>query len=373
MKKQLVHIITSLKMGGAESLLCDFLAFADHDTYEFAVIYFHEGPNVDRLRALNIPLFHIKGAFCVYDPIFFWRLYRCIKSLRPSLVHTWLWSANIAGRIIGTLLGVPVINSFHNNVDQDGTFRGLLDCYSQWMATELVAVSDGVAASLVEHHNVAPAAITTIKNGIAADAIKERGQHSAKNRASLGLSEMHFVIGSVGRFVALKNYGLLIEAFALLAQEVDDARLILVGSGPEEQHLRDLAVSLGITDTVIFVIGQQSYGYYPLFDCFALSSYKEGISMALLEAMSFGLPCVSTHEKTTHDVIKQGVNGLLVPSGNKIALKEALKTVINERENAVLWGENAYKTVKIDLSLETMKKEYENIYLKNIKYYDKNY
>ncbi len=373
MKMLIVHLITSLKMGGAESLLCDFLASVDREKYDVTVIYFHEGPNVERLRQLKIPLFPIKGALCLYDPIFFFRLYTCIKTLKPSLLHTWLWSANIAGRIIGKLLGIPVLNSFHNNVDQDGMMRGMLDRYSQWMATELVAVSNGVASSLVEHHNVPIGTITTIKNGVPAQGIKERGMLCVKSRESLGLEENHFVIGSVGRFVALKNYGLLLEAFALLARESEHARLVLLGSGPEEQHLRALASRLGVAHKIIFIIGQQSYGYYPLFDCFALSSYKEGISVALLEAMSFSLPCVSTHEKMTHEVIQQGVNGLLVPSGDAKALKDALKSLMFDRQNALLLGKNAYKTVKNDLSLEAMKNGYENIYLRNIKYSDKIY
>lgn len=373
MKKKVVHLITSLKMGGAESLLCDFLAFADRENYDVAVIYFHEGPNVARLRQLNIPLFHIKGAFCLYDPVFFFRLYACIKTVRPSLLHTWLWSANIAGRIMGKVFGIPILNSFHNNVDQDGMLRGMLDRYSQWMATALVAVSDGVASSLVEHHKIPFANITTIKNGIPAQSIQERGMLCAKARVQLGLEEHHFVIGSVGRFVPLKNYSLLLEAFAHLQKEIEHARLVLLGSGPEEQKLRALALALGIADKVVFVIGQQSYGYYPLFDCFVLSSYKEGISMALLEAMSFSLPCVSTHEKITHDVIKQGINGLLVPSGDKNVLKEAMKSLIWDEQKADLLGKNAYKTVKNDLSLEAMKNGYEAVYLKNIKFFDKIY
>ena len=79
---------------------------------------------------------------------------------------------------------------------------------------------------------------------------------------------------------------------------------MLVGSGSEEQHLRELTAEHAISRyRFSFVIGKPSYGYYPLFDCFALSSFKEGISIAMLEAMCFALPCISTHEKATHDVI----------------------------------------------------------------------
>jgi glycosyltransferase involved in cell wall biosynthesis len=365
--KKILHLITSLKMGGAETLLCDLLERADTRDVNYAVIYFHEGPNVARLQNLGIPAYHIKGLVCFYDPIFFLRLFLCVYKLRPSLIHTWLWSANIAGRLAGLLCRVPVINSFHNNVDQDGSLRALFDRVSYGMAHELVAVSHGVADSLKMHYNIQPARITTIQNGIDYELVRKRAEQYGLTRADLGLTDDHFIIGSVGRFVFLKNYSLLLAAFSDLYAAYPHARLVLVGSGTEEQQLRDLAAELGISHVVHFVIGKPSYGYYPLFDCFALSSFKEGISIALLEAMCFALPCISTHEKVTHDVITNDVNGLLVPSENKAALVAGLTRIMADKEQASQWGKNALATVKDVLSLDSMKKSYEMVYAKHMK------
>lgn len=368
MKKIILHLITSLNMGGAETLLCDLLERADTSSYEYAVIYFHEGPNVARLHKLGIPTYHIKGLFCLYDPIFFFRLFACVWKVKPALLHTWLWSSNIAGRVVGWFFRVPVINSFHNNVEQDGAFRNMLDRASLGFAHELVAVSHGVADSLKHYHKIQPARITTIQNGLDSELVKKRAQERPIKRADLGLTNEHFVIGSVGRFVFLKNYSLLIEAFAHLYQQHPQARLVLVGSGPEEQKLRDKAMHYGIAHAVHFVIGQPSYGYYHLFDCFVLSSFKEGISIALLEAMCFGLPCISTHEKITHDVIEHEINGLLVPSGNSQALAAAIARVIGEPHEAAAWGENGLATINNRLSLEAMKSSYQKVYAKTIRW-----
>lgn len=367
MKTLILHLITSLKMGGAETLLCDLLERADARDVEYAVIYFHEGPNVERLQNLGISTYHIKGLVCLYDPIFFVRLLWCVRKLRPSLIHTWLWSANIAGRVAGFLCRVPVINSFHNNVDQDGSLRALFDRASYGMAHELVAVSHGVADSLKMHYNIQPARITTIQNGIDHDLVKKRAEHQDVKRFDLGLTDDHFIIGSVGRFVFLKNYSLLLTAFAAIYAKYPQARLVLVGSGPEEQRLRDTADQLAIAHVVHFVTGKQSYGYYRLFDCFALSSFKEGISIALLEAMCFALPCISTHEKSNHDVIINEVNGLLVPSENTTALVAGIMRIMADKEQAAQWGKNAFATVKDVLSLDAMKKSYEMVYAKYMK------
>ena len=88
MKKIILHLITSLNMGGAETLLCDLLERADTSSYEYAVIYFHEGPNVARLHKLGIPTYHIKGLFCLYDPIFFFPVVCvCLESETSTVTY----------------------------------------------------------------------------------------------------------------------------------------------------------------------------------------------------------------------------------------------------------------------------------------------
>ena len=72
----------------------------------------------------------------------------------------------------------------------------------------------------------------------------------------------------------------------------------------------------GIADKVTFVVGQSAYGYYPLFDCFVQSSHKEGISIALLEAMSWGITCVVTNSDAKHPVLTANKDGLLIPAGD---------------------------------------------------------
>ena len=370
-KPSVVHLITSLKMGGAESLLVDFLAHCSRQRYDITVLYFYPGPHVERLQVLGIPTMQIAGNYLLYDPVFFIRLFKAVRQLKPDYIHTWLWSANIAGRIVGKLLGIPVLNSLHNNIDQDGWVRRLFDRSTQWMATDLIAVSDGVARSFLEFYRSPKQGLSVIKNGINAVDVQEKGLANPIKRAELGIAEDAFVIGSVGRFVPLKNYSLLIKAFALIHQQYSHTHLVLVGSGPQEELLRSLVDAYNLRKAVTFIIGQSAYGYYPLFDCFVLSSFKEGISMALLEAMSFSLPCISTHGTLVHDVIIPDYNGILVPSGNTEALAGAFKTLINTPENRYALGKNAFKTVHSQFCLATMVESYEAIYYKKMNYLSK--
>jgi hypothetical protein len=74
-KLKVLHLTTSLKMGGAETILYDLLRNMDNGLYENYVIYFYDGPFVDKLKNLEIPTYQVKGLFCKYDPIFMFRLF----------------------------------------------------------------------------------------------------------------------------------------------------------------------------------------------------------------------------------------------------------------------------------------------------------
>jgi L-malate glycosyltransferase len=362
-KNTIVHIITSLKIGGAESLLVDFLEHPLSAQVNHQVIYFHDGPNRQRLEQLGIPVYQIKGIFCLYDPLFFIRLYRLIKRLKPDCIHSWLWSANIAGRVVGKLRAIPLLNSFHLGVDQDGFLRNVIDRFTQQIPQRMVAVSDGVAHTMVQRLNLTkPERLTVIKNGIDVQKICTKSKKMAIVREELGLSKEHFVIGSVGRWIARKNYLFLIELFAQLYEHDTTMRLVLVGKGEKRQVLHDQVKELGLSEAVIFVEGQPALGYYQLFDCFIQTSFKEGISIALLEAMSCSLPCIITEPLGVHEVIIHEHNGLIVPSYNHDAVCFELERLKNNKQLGASLGDAAYQTLLHGFGLSPMVESYHKEY-----------
>lgn len=355
MKKNIVHIITSLKMGGAESLMVDFLSHPDAQRYHHRVLFFYDGPNRLRLEEQGITCYHIKGLFHTYDPVFLIRLYALVKSLNPDCIHTWLWSANCIGRIIAKFLKIPVINSFHSEVTQDGTLRNSIDYYSAHCADRIVAVSYGVAQSLLQKNKTTIShKLTIIKNGIDAHKIQETSKQIALQRSALDLSPEHYVIGSVGRWTYCKNYSFLINLFYHIAQNHDHARLLLVGSGEEKDNLQSQVQELGITTKVLFIEGKRALGYYPLMDCFIQTTFKEGISIALLEAMSCSLPCVVVQNSSDHDVLVDEENGILIATHSIDVSSSALQRLMHNASYAHKLARNGYQTMQKDFELTTM-------------------
>ncbi len=362
-KKKLLHVTSSLKVGGAEAILCDLVRGLGNDYIEHTVIYFHDGPRAQDLQDLGVKLFQVSGAVSLYDPVFFFRLFKLINQLNPNVIHSLLWSANVASRVIAKMLSIKHVSVYHNNIDQDGCFRNLLDGMTRGFSTRLVAVSDEVADSIQKKYNsISASRLMVIKNGIDAISIRKKGRDQAVVRAELGLDDDHFIVGSVGRFCPVKNYPLLLKSFTLLYNRNSKARLVLIGIGPEEQNLRNLARKLGVANNVIFIVGQPAYGYFSLFDCFVQSSDKEGISIALLEAISFGVPCIVTNVQSAHPVIVSGETGILVPAGDENELFEAINRLLDDRAARDRFGLAGKEYVERELHLKGMIERYRAVF-----------
>jgi L-malate glycosyltransferase len=363
-KTVLLHITSSLKIGGAEMVLYTLIQQLQMDHVEHRVIYFHDGPVRKQLETLNIPLYHVQGPIWRYDLIFWWRLLHTIRLLKPTKIHALLWMANCASRLIGAILSIPVVCVYHNNVDQDGWLRNFIDRITISRTSTLVAVSDEVAHSITHHiSSVRHPAIQVIKNGIDIHHVHKKSRESAVFRTSLGLSAEHIIIGSVGRFCPVKNYDVLLHAFALLSKKYSLMRLLLVGCGPQEGYLRALAEQLSITKQVIFVIGQQAYGYYPLFDVFVQTSDKEGISMALLEAMSMSIACVVTQRDAHHAVITSGTHGIVVASGNMALFVQSLEEILHNSALKNGFTQNALNLLRDSFEQKVMVAHYQKLLL----------
>ena len=93
-KKVLVHVISNLGVGGAETVLYHLLRRLSSDEFDHKVVYFYEGPYVEKIKQLQIPVYQVKGIVCAYDPLFCMRFFGLIKRLRPDCLHTVLWAAN---------------------------------------------------------------------------------------------------------------------------------------------------------------------------------------------------------------------------------------------------------------------------------------
>jgi glycosyltransferase involved in cell wall biosynthesis len=173
----------------------------------------------------------------------------------------------------------------------------------------------------------------------------------------------HFIVGALGRLSPEKGYDLLIKAFGRLHEAVSDARLVIIGEGPERETLETLVKQLGLDDHILMPgFREHARRYLPLFSCFVISSYTEGLPMSLLEAMLTEIPVVSTDVGSIAEVLEADRNGTLVEAGDIEGLFRAMLWVFNNTSLAADKAFAARATIVSKYSAKAMAKAYNKVY-----------
>ena len=360
MKKPVVlHITPSLMIGGAEKLLVDLLTtFQDHphNPFEHQVIYFQPGPHLLKLQKLGLTTYHITGLVSHSDPTCLISLYKTIQTIQPTYLHAMLWSANFYTRIIGKILGIPTICSIHSNhnsgsIAQDNLLKSILDQLSLNWANRVVVVSQQIAQKFaLPKYRLAATKIITIHNGISLPPMPKCNTNP------------QFTIGHIGRFVPVKNQILLIQALALVKKTLPNFKAIIIGYGKLEQLLKQLVHQLALTENVTFVASHEPTAYYALFDCFVLPSHQEGQSIALLQAMSFGIAPIVTTSTPSHEIVQHLQNGLICPANQATALANAMITLATNPKLKHQLALQAYTTIQANFNLSQTAAAYLALY-----------
>lgn len=346
--KHIVHLITGLHRGGAETVLvtlCKELAQPPY-AYQQTVIFLKDGPLRQEIASLGIAVYHIPSA------VNFLRIVRLVARLKPDSIHSSLWSANIIARIIGFFLKIPVYCALHTVSEHSGTLRNYIDRYIPVQPAGYIAVSEMVKKSYI---SILPAQkITVITNGI--PTLPARKRTIKKDRI--------YTIGSVGRFVPVKNYHILLDAFAVLYKEYTHARLILVGHGPLEYALREQVAKLHLQQAVTFIINQPAQAYYAHFDCFVQPSTYEGFSLTTAEALQAQVPVVVTGHAGKHTFVENKKHGLIIEPQSVNALYLALKFYILNPTLATDYAQAGYEYVQRNYSPSGMAARYHHLFNK---------
>ncbi len=160
--------------------------------------------------------------------------------------------------------------------------------------------------------------------GVDISLIKDILEEGDLTREDLGLKEEDYVVISVNRLKPVKGIEYLIKAFNLIKNELDNAKLILIGEGTEEQRLMKMTTNFGLKDSVLHfrsVCERDLYQYYHLSDVYASPTLQDTSIMGILEAMACGLPIVSTGQRW---VVLNGENGYIVSKKNPQELAKAI-------------------------------------------------
>lgn len=357
--KKVLHVITDTNIGGAGRYLLNLLSAWDESRYSVAVACPSGGELEKRLKSLGVKVYPLKGGEKSFSISHVAQILGIIAREKVDLIHT---HASLSGRIAGRLLGRRVVLTRHWMGKKSE--MGLLRRWMNWIIYRLltdrvIAVSRAVKVSLIEI-GVPAWLIKTVYNGIN---ISNSFENCGKLRMELNIPKGVPLLGMIARLVPEKGHEYAIKAMPEILRRFPDARLVLVGDGPSRTYLEDLCERVGVKERVIFLGFRRDVEEIAIdFDVILMPSLSEGLPLALLESMALGKPVVASEVGGIPEVIKDGINGVLVPPEDAGALAERIIGLLMSNEMREKLGENARQTVLSKFTAKIMAENTMRIY-----------
>lgn len=333
MTSRVLLLIKGLGRGGAEQLLVNAATYADLDRFGYEVAYLlpHKDDLAADLEAAGIRVHCLDGP----GPHWISRLRKLVQRGDFDLVHSHLPHAGIGARV-GLKGRIRHVYTEHNVWESYRLATRVGNLLTLPAEDHVFAVSRHVLDSmrlpgpLARLVTLPP--MEVLYHGI--DLAEVDGwRHADGVRAELGIPADAFVVGTVANFRADKGYPDLIRAALLARQSVPDIRFVLVGRGPTESDIRRLVHEYRLEDTVMFAgYRTDAPRVCAAFDVFALSSLYEGLSIALIEAMAVGNAVVVTSAGGLLEVVRDGVDGFIVPPRDPKAFAASLVQLARDPE-----------------------------------------
>lgn len=374
-KHKIACVLTSVEYGGIESVCLSLLRSCNQQRYEIIPIVlarpevsendFVRTLNKYQIRYFTISLTIVRNKIehglaivrCLYE------LYRIVRNNNFDLIHSNGALSDLLSIPVSKLLGIPCISTCHGFTISKSITQHRVGLFMLKFCSRIIAVSEEILKELVKSR-IDESRIVVITNAIQAvsegNNIEEQRLRKRK-LFHIGLDEL--VIGYVGRLSAEKGLKDLIEAGALLKQKDSGIRVLIIGDGPEREELKRLTISRGLENEVIFTgFLHDIEEWLPVLDVFVLPSHTEGTPMALLEAMSMGLPIVATAVGGIPNIIQDGKNGLLVRPEDYKDLSEKISMLKNDLKLRNKLATEALNTIKIHYNVNDWVRKIENEY-----------
>ncbi len=360
----IVHVVENLERGGLERAVIDLATaqVARGDRVRI-VCLFERGQLADEAEASGVPV-QACGKRGGFDPGVLWRLRRQLRG--AEILHT--HNAGAHYHAIAAAFGLPLrrrVNTRHGMGALDASSRREALYRRTMPFTDAVATVCEAARSDLARRAALPAGkLVAVPNGIRVERFTAADASArAALRAELELAAGTRVLGTVGRLNPVKDHAGLIHAFAELRAGGVDAALVIAGDGALRGELEALVAARGLAGQVR-LLGDRSDVARLLrgFDAFVLPSLSEGYSIALLEACATALPIVATQVGGNAEIVRDGVNGLLVPPRDRAALAQALRRVLADNALAARFAQAGRDWVMAEGSVATMAERYAALY-----------
>ena len=357
---RIAFVITDLDPGGAERALVHLVTRLDRRRFTPRVWCLSApGALVSDLEAADVPVSCL-NARRKSDIGIVWQLFRQLREWRPALLQTFLFHANLAGRMAGHAAGVPRIVSGIRVAEQRRNAHLKLDRWTEWMVDKHVCVSRAVAEHARNAGKLSARKVCVIPNGVDFDrfAIAE-----PIDLSPWGISPEDQVWVTVGRLDSQKGPWDLLSTVQNLMTRHPRLKLLWAGQGPLQSEMQRWITHHQLADTIKLIGWQADIpGLLQAADGFVLASHWEGMPNVLLEAMAAGLPVISTDVEGANEIISPHQTGWLVPIGNQQELGRQWSDVLADPSGAAKVAAAGQQHVRHQFSWDQMANQYMHLY-----------
>ena len=369
---KVVHLVYTFIAGGLERIVVNCMASMPDDTEHVVVALHSYSPSFVESLDRNIEL------ICLDKPEgqswkSFYDFHKVLRTVKPDILHTYNL-ASLEYQLVGWVNRIPMrLHAEHGRDISDPTgsnkkyqfLRRVMSCFVH----KIVSVSDDLHQWLMTDVGIKQSKCQLIRNGVNTEAynLKQRqGSDDTENST--------IVFGHVARLQSIKNQQGLIEAYFQAASENDDFRrntkLVIVGTGALEESLKKyVSMHEDAGDVEFWGERHDMPEVYKAFDVFVMASHAEGIPMTMLEAMSSGLPVLSTAVGGIPEITTAEFADLVSPRSVD-DLAKGFATLYEKRASFESMGLKARENVIDSFSQEKMVKDYYSLYeqgLKNVR------
>ncbi|EED33946.1 glycosyl transferase, group 1 [gamma proteobacterium NOR5-3] len=317
-----------MRIGGTEQVIRNLVEATDDRQLVVSIFCIEEplGPWGEELRKNGTEI-HGRPRSPGVDFQLILALRRHVQAQNIDVVHCHQYTPWVYGALASAGLKSKVIFTEHGRFYPDASSpkRRYVNPVLARLTDHITAISAATKQALVDYEFLNASKIDVIYNGI--KALQPEPAAAAQLREKLGIHSAAPIVGTIARLDPIKNHLMMLEAFRIVLNARPDARLLLVGDGEERARIEEKIKALELSDAVVMPgYLTDPTAWLELMNVYLLSSFSEGTSMTLLEAMSLGKPCVVTAVGGNPEIVKDQITGSVVESDNAPAFANAILT-----------------------------------------------
>lgn len=365
MKIKVIEVSSDTNIGGAGKCLLTLLENFDYDKLEVKVVLPKNSllkPHIDKM---NIPVIEVDG---IADKSLDFSAVKALKEIfkkeKPDVVHT---HASMSARIAARQAGAKVVYTRHSVFEPSkklsaGIGKVINGIVNNYYSDSIIAVAEAAKDNLTAT-GVSEKKIRVILNGVEGlTPVSSDEVRMIKERFEL--PDGYKAVSIVARLEDIKGHDYFIEAADMLLKKGIKARFYIAGTGSYEEHLKKKVKELNREEQIIFTgFISDVDKLMNITDIQANASYgTEATSLALLEGMSLGIPAVVSDFGGNPGVIKDGINGYIVPKQNAKALADKLEALLKDNDVYEELSKGAEKIFAKTFTAQAMTRQTQDVY-----------